>query len=40
MGKTWHIHRNSLKVTLLSGVLSFMMLLSGCGQTEENSPTD
>ena len=40
MGKTWHIHRNSLKVTLLSGILSFMLLLSGCGQTEESSRTN
>ena len=40
MGKTWHIYRNSLRVILLSGVLSFMLLLSGCGQTEESSRTD
>lgn len=40
MGKTWHIYRNSLRVILLSGVLSFMLLLSGCGQTEESYRTD
>ena len=40
MGKTWHIYRNSLRVILLSGVLSFMLLLSGCGRTEESSRTD
>ena len=40
MGKTWHIYRNSLRVILLSGGLSFMLLLLGCGQTEESSRTD